>query len=129
MPGHGRGHCCERCKNGSTNWLAFGLWTRVGRRKHKLNRIREVVPVCPHRKEHWRRVHWSHLANMKYINILWHSFNFCMCRSCCSSFTKLVGWHSDERWSELIITCSFRDFKLHVCILILYTFENLLELC
>jgi len=27
--------------------LPFGLWTWVGRRRHKFNRIRQVVPVCP----------------------------------------------------------------------------------
>jgi len=26
--------------------LSFGLWTRVGRRKHKFNRIRQVAPMC-----------------------------------------------------------------------------------
>jgi len=38
--------------------LPFGLWTRVGRRKHKFNRIRQVAPTCPHGRAHWR-----HLAN------------------------------------------------------------------
>jgi len=38
--------------------LSFGLWTRVGRRKHKFDRIRQVAPVCPRGKAHWR-----HLAN------------------------------------------------------------------
>jgi len=27
--------------------LSFGLWTLVGRRKQKLNRIRQVAPTCP----------------------------------------------------------------------------------
>jgi len=38
--------------------LPFGLWTWVGRRKHKFNRIYQVAPMCPHGKAHWR-----HLAN------------------------------------------------------------------
>jgi len=38
--------------------LPFGLWTRVGRRKHKFNHIRQVAPMCPH-----GRAHWHHLAN------------------------------------------------------------------
>ena len=38
--------------------LPFGLWNRVGRRKHKFNRIRQVAPKCPHGRAHWR-----HLAN------------------------------------------------------------------
>ena len=32
-----------------------------------------------------------------------------------SSLSKLVGWHSDERWSELIITCSVRDSSYIAC--------------
>jgi len=38
--------------------LLFGLWTWVGQRKHKFNRIRQVGPVCPPVRAHWR-----HLAN------------------------------------------------------------------
>jgi len=38
--------------------LPFGLWTRVGRRKHKFNRIHQVAPMRPHGRAHWR-----HLAN------------------------------------------------------------------
>jgi len=30
--------------------LPFWLWTRVGRRMHKFNRIRQVAPMCPHRR-------------------------------------------------------------------------------
>jgi len=36
----------------------LSLWTRVGRRKHRFNRIRQVAPMCPHKKAHWR-----HLVN------------------------------------------------------------------
>jgi len=28
--------------------LPFGLWTRVGRRKHKFNHICKTAPMCPH---------------------------------------------------------------------------------
>jgi len=38
--------------------LPFGLWTRVGRMKHKFNRIHQVTPMYPHGRPHWR-----HLAN------------------------------------------------------------------
>ena len=34
--------------------LPFRLWTRVGRRKHKFNRIRQEAPVCPYRRAQWR---------------------------------------------------------------------------
>jgi len=30
--------------------LPFGLWTLVGRRKHKFNHICQVAPMCPHGK-------------------------------------------------------------------------------
>jgi len=36
--------------------LPFWLWTRVSRRKHKFNRIRQVAPMCPHGMAHWRHV-------------------------------------------------------------------------
>jgi len=36
--------------------LPFGLWTRVGRRKHKFSRIRQVAPTCPHVTAHWRHL-------------------------------------------------------------------------
>ena len=39
--------------------LSFGLWTRVGRKKHEFNRIRQEAPVRLHRSAHW----WRHLAN------------------------------------------------------------------
>jgi len=38
--------------------VPFELWTRVGPRKHKFNRIRQVAPMCTHGKAHLR-----HLAN------------------------------------------------------------------
>jgi len=54
-----RRHSTVSCaKTGEPIDLSFGLWTRVGRRKHKFNRICQMVPMCPHRREHWR-----HLAN------------------------------------------------------------------
>jgi len=30
--------------------LPYGLWTPVGRRKHKFNHIRQVAPMCTHGK-------------------------------------------------------------------------------
>jgi len=38
--------------------MLFGLWARIGRNKHKFNRIRQVVPMYHHGSAHWR-----HLAN------------------------------------------------------------------
>ena len=36
--------------------LPFRLWTWVGQRKHKFNRICQVAPMCPHERAHWRHV-------------------------------------------------------------------------
>jgi len=44
--------------------LPFGLWTGVGRRKHKFNHIHHVAPMCPP-----GRAHWHHLANMIELTI------------------------------------------------------------
>jgi len=38
--------------------LPFRLWTRVGRRMHRFNRIRHVAPMCP-----YRRTRCRHLSN------------------------------------------------------------------
>jgi len=54
-----RRHSAESCaKTAEPIDLPFGLWTQVGGRKHKFNRIRQVAPTCPH-----GRAHWHHLAN------------------------------------------------------------------
>jgi len=36
--------------------LPFRLWTRVDRRMHKFNRIRQVAPMCPHGRTRCRHV-------------------------------------------------------------------------
>jgi len=36
--------------------LQFGLWTRVGQRKHKFNRMSQVMPMCPHGMAHWHNL-------------------------------------------------------------------------
>jgi len=44
--------------------LPFGLWTRVGQRKQKFNYIRQVAPMCPHGRAHWRHlgIRLNHLS-------------------------------------------------------------------
>jgi len=55
MPGHARRHWAVSCaRMAELIDLPVGLWTRVGRRKHKFNRIRQVASMCPH---------WRNLAN------------------------------------------------------------------
>ena len=59
MPVHARCHSAVSCaKMAEPIDLRFGLCTRVGRRKHKFNRIRQVARMCPH-----ARAHWCDLAN------------------------------------------------------------------
>jgi len=36
--------------------LPFGLWTRMGQRKHWFNRVRQVAPICPHGRANWRHL-------------------------------------------------------------------------
>ena len=56
---HARRHSDVNCaKTAEPIDLPFGLWTRVGLRKHKFNRIRQAAPMCC-----YGLVHWHHLAN------------------------------------------------------------------
>jgi len=46
MPRHAQPHSAVSCaKMDEPIDLPFGLWTRVGRKKHKFNRIRQVFYV------------------------------------------------------------------------------------
>jgi len=50
-----RRHSAASCaKTAEPIDLRFGLWTRVGSRKHKFNHISQVAPMCPHGRAHWR---------------------------------------------------------------------------
>jgi len=51
--------CRELCKMAKPINLTFELCTWVSRRKHKFDRIRQVVPMWSHGRAHWR-----HLAKM-----------------------------------------------------------------
>jgi len=51
MPGHARQHSDVSCaKVAEPIDLPFGLWTRMGRREHKLKRSRQVAPICGYTK-------------------------------------------------------------------------------
>jgi len=46
MPGHARRHSAVSCaKMAKPIDSPFGLWTRVGRRKHEFNHIYQVAPI------------------------------------------------------------------------------------
>jgi len=53
MPGRAWRHCA---KMATPIDLLLGLWTRVGTRKRKLNRICQVAPMCPLVRAHWRNL-------------------------------------------------------------------------
>ena len=60
MLGHTRRHSAVSCaKTAEPIDLPFGLWTQLGRRKHKFNRICPVAPMYPS----LGRTHWCHMAN------------------------------------------------------------------
>jgi len=48
--------CRELCKMAERIDLPFGFWTRVGRRKHGFNRIRQVASMCHHGMAHLRNL-------------------------------------------------------------------------
>ena len=57
MPGYARRHSAMSCaKLAKSIDFPFGLWTQVGRIKKKFNRIRQVAPMCPHWRAHWRNL-------------------------------------------------------------------------
>jgi len=64
--------------------MPFGLWTRVGPRKHKFIRIRQVAPMCPHGRAQWR-----HLANMIELSVFCGDAALCQITltTCFSSFS------------------------------------------
>jgi len=47
----------------------FRLWTRVGRRMHKVNHIRQVAPICPYGRT--RCCHLSNNNDAPYGKFLW----------------------------------------------------------
>jgi len=66
----------ELCKMAEPIDLPFGLWTQVGQRMLRFSHIRQVAPMCPHGRTHFR-----HLENMRepsvyggdvpYVKLLW----------------------------------------------------------
>ena len=68
--------------------LPFELLTRVGRRKHKFNRICQVALTCPHGRAHWR-----HLANTIEPSICGGDVVFCQFTlTTCLVSVRFVGF-------------------------------------
>jgi len=76
--------------------------------------------IGPLEGHHWLYIRVStapgNTGNLPKFN--WSSWKIAKCwrqswDSCSPS--KLVGWDSDERWLELIITCSVRDSSYIAC--------------
>ena len=69
-----RTFCHELCKMAEPIDLSFGLWTRVGRRKHKFNRIRQVSSMCPHGRTHFyplpNTIEPSSAAAMRFMSLV-----------------------------------------------------------
>jgi len=74
--------------------LPFRLWTRVGRRKHKFNRIRQVAPLCPPMWAHWR-----HLPNTTEPSVCGGDAVLCqitLTTCCCYYYLHLYQWRTNE---------------------------------
>ena len=57
MPGYARRHSAMSCsKMAEPIDMPTGLWSGVGRSKHKFDCICQVAPMCPHGREHWRNL-------------------------------------------------------------------------
>jgi len=69
--------------------LPFGLWTRVGRRKHKFNRICQLAPVCQRGKAHWR-----HPANTTEPSVCGGDAVLCQITftTCCTDDRRVSLW-------------------------------------
>jgi len=73
MHGHARRHSAARCaKMAEPIDLPFGLWTRVGRRNHKFNRIRQCAVTGGNIGKTWRiRLNRQSSAAMRpYVKLL-----------------------------------------------------------
>jgi len=62
--------------------LPFSLWTWLGQRKHKFNRVCQVAPMYPHVMAHWR-----HLANTIELSVCGGDAALCQLAltTCCIS--------------------------------------------
>jgi len=70
VPGHARWQSAVSCaKMAEPIDLRFGLWTRVGRRKHKFNLIRQVAPTGTSHRIRLNRP--SAAAMCPYVILLW----------------------------------------------------------
>ena len=82
--------------------LPFGLWTLVGRVKHKFHSILQVAPMCSHGRAHWRQ-----LVNMIEQSICGDNAALCQialttCYSFCCPLFCTLSFHS----LSLLITSS-----------------------
>jgi len=94
IPGHARQHSDVSCaKLAEPIDLPFGLWTRVGRRKHTFELSCQVAPICfhgrarhgrPHIAATWRiRLNRTSAAAMRpFVKLLWPCVLCCVACWC-----------------------------------------------
>jgi len=87
--------CHKLCKTAQPMDVLFGLWTLVGWRKHKFNRICQVAPMCLHGRAHWR-----HLSNTIEPSVCGGDAALCQITlttlvSTCSA-QNAVCWNTDD---------------------------------
>ena len=64
--------CRALCRNGWTDWIAVWVVYSGGPNEAKFNHIRQVAPMCPHGRAHWR-----HLANTTEMSVRGRDAVFC----------------------------------------------------
>jgi len=78
--------------------LSFGLWIRVGRKKHKINRIRQMASMCPHGRAHLR-----HLSNTIEPSVC--CGDAALCQITLTTCFNIRIWHGISTWKVATIVC------------------------
>jgi len=83
--------------------LPFGLWTRVGPRKHKFNRVRRHALMGGHIGAIWRiRLNHSSAAAMRpYVKLLW---------------SLVITFLVEQSWGEMYIGHGSLCVYMSVCV-------------
>jgi len=104
--------------------MPFGLWTRVGRRKHKFSCIRQVAPMCPHGRHigaTWR-IHLNRpyvVAMQPYVKLLWPLVIAVL------SFSYAYILEGVTEWESLYLHCVSQKAS-HLWLAIIFTYRDLI---
>jgi len=95
MPGHARRHSVVSCaKMAEPIDLPFGVWTRVGRRRHRFTDIRQVASMSPHGRRRCGLMFNYTLTTMPHRSSTYVDAAYCYRPS--SVVCRSVGLHISE---------------------------------